>query len=63
MQSHWNKNYQNKMFDGIVRTLVDLSYVPELKKDLLSLGLLDSNGCKYTTIGGVLNVIKGAMLS
>ena len=30
-----------KMFDGMVRTLTDVRYVPSLKKNLISLGTLD----------------------
>nr|GEV80080.1 hypothetical protein [Tanacetum cinerariifolium] len=37
---------QIKMFDGVVRTLTELRYVP---------------GYKYTTVGGVLKVSKGAL--
>jgi hypothetical protein len=37
-----------KMFDGIVRELTDVRYVSELKSNLISLGVLDSCGYKYT---------------
>ena len=30
-----------KMFDGIVRTLTDVRHIPEMKKNLISLGTLD----------------------
>ncbi|KAM3319479.1 putative protein isoform X1 [Capsicum chacoense] len=33
-----------KMFDGVVRTLGDVQYVPDLKRNLISLSTLDSNG-------------------
>ena len=36
-----------RMHDGIVRTLSDVRHIPELKKNLISLGMLDSNGCTY----------------
>ena len=51
-----------KMFDRIVRTLADVRHIPELRKNLISLGALDSNGCKYIAEGGVLKVIKGVMV-
>lgn len=51
-----------KMFDGIVRTFNDVRYVPELKKNLISLGLLDSQGCTYTAEGGKLKITKGALV-
>lgn len=34
----------------------------KLKKNIISLGTLDSNGCNYTTEGGVLRVMKGALV-
>jgi hypothetical protein len=37
-----------RMFDGIVRELMDVRYVPELKYNFISLGVLDSCGYKYT---------------
>ncbi|KAG9454909.1 hypothetical protein H6P81_007813 [Aristolochia fimbriata] len=51
-----------KMFDGIVRTLADVRYVLELKKNLISLGALDSNGCSFNTTGGIMKVKKGSMV-
>jgi hypothetical protein len=48
-----------RMFDGIVRELTDVRYVPELKLNLISLGVLDSGGYKYTGQGGALKVSKG----
>ncbi|GKA87844.1 retrovirus-related pol polyprotein from transposon TNT 1-94 [Tanacetum coccineum] len=53
---------QIKMFDGTVRTLKDVRHVPELKKNLISLGTLDSIGCDYQGRGGVLKVSKGALV-
>jgi hypothetical protein len=50
------------MFDGIIRTLTDVRHVPELKKNLISLGVLDSGGHKFTGQGGVLKVSKGALV-
>ena len=51
-----------KMHDGIVRTLKDVRHVPDLKKNLISLGTLDSQGYKYVAEGGVLKVSKGALV-
>ncbi|KAK3010795.1 hypothetical protein RJ639_011899 [Escallonia herrerae] len=50
------------MHDGIVRTLTDVRHVPELRKNLISLGTLDSNGCSYRAAGGVMRVMKGALV-
>ena len=38
---------QIKMVDGIMRTLIDVRYVPELHKNLISLSTLDSLSCTY----------------
>ena len=51
-----------KMHDGIVRTLSDVRHIPELKKNLISLGTLDSNGCTYKAGGGVMRISKGALV-
>ncbi|KAK2998859.1 hypothetical protein RJ639_022999 [Escallonia herrerae] len=50
------------MHDGIVRTLTDVKHVPELRKILISLGTLDSNGCSYRAAGGVTRIMKGALV-
>ncbi|KAH0714096.1 hypothetical protein KY284_007001 [Solanum tuberosum] len=51
---------QIRMYDGVVRTLTDVRYVPDLKKNLISLGTLESPGCKYTGEGGVMKISLGA---
>ncbi|GJU69287.1 retrovirus-related pol polyprotein from transposon TNT 1-94 [Tanacetum coccineum] len=51
-----------KMHDGVVRTLTDVRHVPDLKKKLISLGVLDSKGFKYTSENGVLRVLKRALV-
>ncbi|GJU24648.1 transposable element [Tanacetum coccineum] len=50
------------MHDGVVRTLTDVRHVPDIKKNLISLGVLDSKGFKYTSENGVLRVSKGALV-
>ena len=50
-----------KMFDGMVRTLTDVRYVPGLKKNL-SLGTLDKIGCRITCEGGVMKVARGSLV-
>jgi len=47
-----------KMHDGIVRTLTNVWHIPDLKKNLISLGTLDSLEYKYSDEGGVIQVIK-----
>ena len=50
-----------RMHDGVVRTLTDVRYVPDLKKNLISLGTLHTNGFRYKTVDDGLKVSKGAM--
>ena len=54
-------NIRVKMFDGIIRTLCDFRYVPDLRKNLISLGTLDGNGFNYKTENGVMKVRKGVL--
>ncbi|KAG8472304.1 hypothetical protein CXB51_034358 [Gossypium anomalum] len=51
-----------KMFDGVVRTLSDVRYVPKLKRNLISLSTLDSKGYRYTAESGVLKISKGSLV-
>jgi hypothetical protein len=51
-----------RMFDGIIRELTDARYVPELKSNLISLGVLDSYGYKYTGQGEALTLSKGSLV-
>ena len=51
-----------KMFDGVIRTLTDVRHVPELKKNLIYLGVLDACGHKFTGFDGTLKVSKGALV-
>lgn len=53
---------QIRMHDGIDRTLTDVRHILNLKKNLISLGALDSIGCKCTIEGGVMRVTKGALV-
>ena len=55
-------NIRIKMFDGVVKTLCDVRHVPKVKKNLISLGTLDSNGYGYKSEGGVMKVSKGVMV-
>ncbi|PON59266.1 hypothetical protein PanWU01x14_160150, partial [Parasponia andersonii] len=49
-----------KMYDDVVRTLIDIRHVPDLRKSLISLGTLDSQGYKYLAECGVLSISKEA---
>ncbi|KAG9453140.1 hypothetical protein H6P81_006044 [Aristolochia fimbriata] len=50
-----------KMHDGVITTLTDVRYVPDLKRNLISLGTLDSIGCKYSAEGGAMKVSRGVL--
>ncbi|GAV70482.1 hypothetical protein CFOL_v3_13980, partial [Cephalotus follicularis] len=52
---------QIKMFDGVIRTL-EAWHVSRLKKNLISMGVLDSHGCKFTGENGIINVLRGALV-
>ena len=51
-----------KMYDGIVRTLTDVRYVPELRNNLISMGFLDNDGYKFAVQGGVMKISKGILV-
>ena len=51
-----------RMHDGIVRTLSNVRDMPDLKKNLISLGTLNSNWYKFSAKGGVLRVNKGSLI-
>ena len=55
------RNIIIKMFDGVVRTLCDIKHVPNLRKNLISLGILDCNRFSYKSTSRVMKVSKGAM--
>ncbi|KAH9699562.1 hypothetical protein KPL71_024410 [Citrus sinensis] len=51
-----------KMFDGMIRELRDVRHVPDLKRNLISLGMLDKIGCLVKLESGTLKVLKGSMV-
>ena len=53
---------QLKMFDGTNKILTDVRHVPELRKNHISLGVLDTNGYKTFIQGGVMKFYKGIVL-
>lgn len=55
-------NIRIKMYDSTVRTLTSVRHVLELKKKLISLGVLDSDGYKFIGQNGALKVSKGALV-
>jgi hypothetical protein len=55
-------NIRIKMFDGVVKMLCDVRHVPEVEKNLISYGTLNSNGYGYKSVGRVMKVTKGVMI-
>jgi len=50
------------MYNGMDKVLEDVRHVPELKRNLISLGTLDNDGCGYKCDQGSLEVYNGNML-
>ena len=51
-----------KMFDGIVRELKEVRYVPQLKKNLISIGTLEALGFVVSIRDDVFKMTKGSMV-
>lgn len=50
------------MHGGMIRTLENVRRIPNLKKNLSSLGTLDANDCKFKTESGVMKIIRDSLL-
>ncbi|PKU63108.1 Retrovirus-related Pol polyprotein from transposon TNT 1-94 [Dendrobium catenatum] len=50
------------MHDVQVRILKDVRYVPDLKRNLISLGTLDDYGYVFRYEKGLLRILKGALV-
>ena len=51
-----------KMFDGVVRFLSNVRHVLDLRKNLISLGVLDDLGYSYSSNGGIMKITKGTLM-
>ena len=51
-----------KLHDGSLRTLTSVRYVPDLKRNLVSLGELGRNGFKFKGDGGSFQISKGSLI-
>jgi len=49
------------MHDGSCRTLSVVKHIPELKRNLISLGEVDRNSYNFKGDGGVLRVSRGSL--
>ena len=55
-------NVKIRMYDGTMKTLTSVRHVPELRKNLISMGVLDGAGYKFAIQGGVMKVSKGILV-
>ncbi|KAG6726906.1 hypothetical protein I3842_02G103200, partial [Carya illinoinensis] len=51
-----------KMHDGTERVLREVRFIPELKRNLISLGMLDLSGHTFKSEAGVLRVTRGSLV-
>ena len=61
MSDDWIGTIRIKMFDGVVRNLTDVRYVPQMKKNIISLGTVESKGLKVKLDNEILKVTKGSL--
>ncbi|KAH0632801.1 hypothetical protein KY284_035587 [Solanum tuberosum] len=60
--SNWYWSVRVRCHDGTVRTITEVHHVPDLKKNLITLGTLDKQGYKYMSEGGTIKVTKGSLV-
>ena len=48
-----------QMFDGNIRMLTNVRHIPDMKRNLISLGMMDSKGYRWVVNDGVLQVMAG----
>lgn len=51
-----------KMHDGVIKTITDVKHIHDLKKNIISLGVLDLNGCKIRIEPSEINVFHGVLI-
>ncbi|KAG8474865.1 hypothetical protein CXB51_031592 [Gossypium anomalum] len=51
-----------KMHDETIRTLSDVRYVPDLRKNLISLSILDLKGCRINIESSGIKVSRGSLI-
>ena len=50
------------MYDDIIRTFGNVQHVPALKKNLISLGTLDTSDLTYSSSGGKIKICKSSLV-
>ena len=51
-----------KMYNDIVRELTQVRHFPKLKRNLISIGMLDQTGCVIKVENGILKVVRGSIV-
>ena len=52
------------MFDGVVRILTNVKYIPKLKRSLISLGVVDTLGYDFSIKkNGIMSINKGTLIT
>ena len=52
-----------KMYDGVTRDLKQVRFVPDLRRNLISLGIIDQLGCNIKAENGQIEIIeKGVVI-
>ena len=62
MLDDWDSYCSNQDVDGVVRDLTDMRYVLQMKKNIISVEAVESNGLKVTLENGILKVTKGSLV-
>ena len=57
-----NGSIKFKMWNGTIKILAEVRHIPDLKRNLVSLGMLDKKGYSYKSEVGVLRVMKGSLV-
>jgi len=53
---------QIKMFDGMIRELKEVRYVPQFKRNIISVGTLETLGLEISIKDEILKMTKGSMV-
>lgn len=51
-----------RMYDECLRTIPSVRFVPDLRRNLASVGMLDSSGFNVKIEGGIMKILKGSLV-
>ncbi|MBA0777450.1 hypothetical protein Gotri_005467 [Gossypium trilobum] len=51
-----------RMHNWTVRTLLDVRYIPDLRRNFISLSILDSKGCRINIESSGIKVSRGSLV-